>query len=569
MREPPLRHRTVVSSVVRDRLLWASTAVAPFTLALATIVLQRASGVTMFDDELGFVGEAVYFSTREGAPLLAGIPFYSAGYPALLALPVSLLPFDPWVIAVGVNVVLLAALGPVLHAMARRLFDLEGVAAAGVAIAGATATSIVFQAPRAWAEVCIAFAFTLWAALLLRYSRRGPGVGAIPLTIAAGAMLSVHRRASVVVVLTLVAVAVWSLAPLVRGQGSLAQRARTLPWRSLVLAELAGVATAAGALALDAHVVATLYDGTTSGSRLEKAENLLSTDWIPAALGHAWSLLATTFALAGVGSLFLLRSIRHRRHTTFSVVLLLSVAGIAGTSVLFLANGIRADQLVYERYLAATAPVLVMLGAGALAGRVPAARSWLGVSAGALAASGLVLSISLEESRLTGNVQKFTTPTLTSFDMIVTGWGEAFTEGIHVLPITGVVLAVVAAVGLAATWRAWLGPAVVVAAGAVTVAAGSAGNLRPFVDQWEPTGRDAARVLAASDPDVLQYAPHLRHEVRNVLHYRLGYPKAILTDPPSCTVAPYTVGPPTLEEEGFTPVIGVGNFPGGVYQLDC
>lgn len=554
---------------MRDRLLRASTAVVPLTFALATIVLQRAGGVTMFDDELGFLGEAVYFSTRDGAPLLAGIPFYSAGYPALLALPVSLLPYDPWAIAVGVNVVLLAALGPLLHAMARRLFDLDGVAAAGVAIAGATATSVVFQAPRAWAEVCIAFAFTLWAWLLLRYSQRGPAAGALPLAVAAGAMLAVHRRSSLVVLLTLGTIALWSMAPLVRGGGPLRQRARSVPWRTLVLAEVAGVATAAGALALDAHVVETLYDGTTSGSRLEKAENLLSTDWIPAALGHAWSFLATTFVMAGVGSLFLLWSIRQRRHTVFCSVLLLGVAGIAGTSVLFLANGTRADQLVYERYLAATAPVLVMLGAGAVARRLAPARTWLLVSAGALGASGLVLSISLEASRLTGNVQKFTTPTLTSFDMVATGWGKPFTEAIHVLPITAAVLAVVALVGIAATWRAGLGPAVVVAAAAVTVAAGSAGNLRPFVDQWEPTGRDAARLLAESDPEVLQYAPHLRHEVRNVLHYRLGYPDVALTDPPSCAVSPFTVGPPTLEEEGLVPVIGVGNFPGGVYQLDC
>lgn len=554
---------------MRDRLLWASTAVVPLAFALATIALQRAGGVTMFDDELGFLGEAVYFSTRDGAPLLAGIPFYSSGYPALLALPMSVLPFDPWVVAVGVNVVLLAALGPLLHALARRLLGLDGLAAAGAAIAGATATSVVFQAPRAWAEVAIAFAFTVWAWLLLRWGQRGPAVGALPLTVAAGCMLAVHRRASVVVLVTLGAVAVWSLVPLVRGDGSLRGRAGAVPWRSLVLAEVAGVATAAGALALDAHVVATLYDGTTSGSRLDKAQNLLSTDWIPAALGHAWSLLATTFVLAGVAALYLLWSLRAGRHVAFASVLLLAVGGIAATSVLFLANGIRADQLVYERYLAATAPVLVTIGAGALAARLAPARTWLLASAGMLAAGGLALSVSLEESRLTGNVQKFTTPTLTSFDMVVTGWGEPFTDGIHVLPITAVVLAAVAAVGLAATWRAWLGPAVVVAAGAATVAAGSAGNLRPFVDQWESTGRDAARVLADADVEVLQYAPHLRHEARNVLHYRLGYPETVLTDPPSCAVSPYTAGPDTLQEDGFVPVVGMGHFPGAVYDLGC
>ena len=303
---------------MRDRLLQASTAIVPLAFALATTFLQRAGGVTMFDDELGFLGEAVFFSTRDGAPLLAGIPFYSAGYPAVLALPLSILTFDPWVVAVGVNVVLLAAIGPLLHSMARHLFDLAALPAAVVAIAGATATSVVFQVPRAWAEVCMAFAFTLWAWLLLRYSRRGPDVGALPLAVAAGAMLSVHRRSSVVVALTLGVIALWSLAPLVRAEGPLRQRARAVPWRALVTAEVAGVATALGALALDAYVVDTLYDGTTSGSRLDKAQNLFSTVWIPALLGHAWSFLATTFVLAGVGSLFLLWSLRARSGTPSS-----------------------------------------------------------------------------------------------------------------------------------------------------------------------------------------------------------------------------------------------------------
>lgn len=556
---------------MRDRLLWASTAVVPFVFGLATIALQRASGVTMFDDELGFLGEAVHFSTRDSAdPLLAGIPFYSSGYPALLALPLSVTPFDPWTVAVATNVVLLAALGPVLHSLVRRLLGLEGVAAAAVAIAGATAPSVVFQTPRAWAEVCTALIFTVWAWLLLRYSRRGPAVGAIPLAIASGAMLGVHRRASAVVVLTLAAIAVCSLLPLLRGGGPLRARSGGVPWRTFVLAEVAGLATSAAALALDAHVVDRLYDGRTSGSRLDKAENLLSTAWIPAALGHVWSLLATTFVLAGVGALYLLWSVRRGRDAVFATVLLLAVAGVAATSVLFLANGIRADQLVYERYTGATAPVLVALGAGALARRLAPVRWWLLGAAGALLASGAALSISLQDSRLTGNVHKYTTPTLTSLDMVVTGWGEPFTDGIHVLPITAVVLVAVAIIAATAAWRLWLGPAAVVAACGVTVATGSAGNLRPFVDQWEPTGRAAADLLRDADVAVLQYSPHLRHESRNVLHYRLGYPDVQLTDPPSCEVSPYTVGPPELaDDQGLAGVVEVGLFPGVVYDLGC
>lgn len=555
---------------MRNRLLWASTVVVPAAFGLATIVLQRAGGVTMFDDELGFLGEAVFFSTREGAPLLRGIPFYSAGYPALLALPLSALPFDPWVIAVGTNVVLLGALGPLLHSIVRQLFDLAATTAAVVAIAGATATSIVFQVPRAWSEVCTALAFTVWAWFLLRYSRRGPVTGAVPLAISASLMLAVHRRTTVVVLLTLLAIAVRSLLPLLRRGAPFRDRLRAVPWLRLFAAEVAGVATAAAGLALDAYVVDRLYDGTTSGSRLDKAQNLLSTAWIPAVLGHVWSLLATTFTLAGVGGLFLAWLLWSRRDVTFGLVLLLAVGGIAMTSALFLANGVRADQLVYERYLAATAPVLIALGAGALAQRLAAARWWLVASGTTFVLSGVALSISLEESRLTGNVQKFTVPTLTSFDMVATGWDMPFTSQIHVLPITALVVAVAVVAAAAARWRSIMGPAAVVVAGAATVALGSAGNLQPFADLWEPTGRDAAALLRAEDVEVLQYAPHLRHESRNILHYRLGFPDAVLADPPSCEISDLAVGPPGLEEElDVEPVVGIGNFPGVVYRLDC
>ena len=60
------------------------TALIPLAFGVATIALQAASGVTMFEDELGFLGEAVWFSGRSGDPILRGSPFYSAGWPVLL-----------------------------------------------------------------------------------------------------------------------------------------------------------------------------------------------------------------------------------------------------------------------------------------------------------------------------------------------------------------------------------------------------------------------------------------------------------------------------------------------------
>jgi len=128
-------------------LWWAVTALVPVAFGLGTIALQSATGVTMFEDELGFIGEAVWLSAREGQPILRGSPFYSAGYPLLLAGPLSILPVDPWVVAVGVNLVLLAALGPVLHHTIRSALPVPEAVAAGAAIAGACVPAVVLQVP--------------------------------------------------------------------------------------------------------------------------------------------------------------------------------------------------------------------------------------------------------------------------------------------------------------------------------------------------------------------------------------------------------------------------------------
>ncbi|HAS13010.1 MAG TPA: hypothetical protein DCS55_21255, partial [Acidimicrobiaceae bacterium] len=53
--------------VVPGRLHQLSAAVVPVALGLGVLALQRAGGVVMFDDEIGFLGEAVSFSARDAA----------------------------------------------------------------------------------------------------------------------------------------------------------------------------------------------------------------------------------------------------------------------------------------------------------------------------------------------------------------------------------------------------------------------------------------------------------------------------------------------------------------------
>lgn len=560
-----------------ERLRWASTFVVPALFGLATIVLQGANGTTLYDDELGYLGEAVYLSARSGEAVLNGIPFYPAGYPALLAVPLSLFPFDPWVVAVAVNLVLLASMGPVLFWIVRTAFDVSDRLAAAAAIAGAVVPSVVFQVPRAWSEVAVAFGFTVWAALLLRWSRIGPGPGAVPLALVTGALLSLHRRTLVVVLVTVAAIVVWSLWQGVRppaaavrgGRPHLDDRLRAVPWLPMLAALGACAAAVAGALALDGVVADNLYQGVTSGNRFDKAENLRSTIWIPALLGHVWSVLATTFGVAGVGLLTLCWWIFRSRDAVWATVLGLAVGGVVMTSVTFLASGIRADQLVYERYVAPVTPVLVAVGVAGLALRLESVR-WTVLATGVvLAGAGGILSISLEASRLTGNIHKFTVPALTTLNMAPVGWGDIYIPQFHVVPITAVSVAGLAAVVVVTRW-ADRGVLAVVALWAGVVAVGSAGNLRPFVEVWQPTGREAAGFLDERDVQVLGYAPHTRHESRNVLQYRLGYPEAVLVDPESCPPEPWFVGPPRLEEShDVVPVVEIVNFPGIVYERRC
>lgn len=562
---------------VPGRLQQLSTAVVPVALALAVIALQRAGGVVMFDDEIGFLGEAVTLSARDAAdPVFRGKPFYSAGYPLLLAGPLSLLRGDPWVVAVAVNLALLAILGPLLRHVVRQVVPLSPAAATVAAIVGASVPAVLLQLPRAWTEICLAVGFAAWAAVVLRHLRPGAHRWAVPLGVLTGALLGVHRRMLAVVLVTAVLLLARAAHALVasRPTGETEdQGPRTSP-RGPALWSLAGLlalgATTAAALALDRYVLDRLYDGATSGSRASKASVLTTLDWVPTLAGHAWSMLATTAGLSGVGLVALAwLAVRGERRWWASAVLAAAL-GVTAISVVFLANGIRADQLVYERYVSPVVPVLVAVGAGSLLARARSAVPSMLAAAGALVALGGVLAVTVADERLRGNVQKMTVPTLVGLDVPTVGWGVPYAAGLHVVPITALALAgtVVAFLLLR---RGWAGGLAIVALWAGALALSSAGSLRPFLDLWEPVGRSAAARLEAEDTEVLQYAPKLRHEVRNVVQYRMGYPEVRLIPLDRCPEEALFIGPDPLVGASFPVEVVdvVPEFGGVLYRAGC
>ena len=542
-------------------------------LGLGVIALQRAGGVVMFDDEIGFLGEAVTLSARDAAdPVFRGKPFYSAGYPLLLAGPLSVLRADPWAVAVGVNLVLLALLGPLLRHIVRQVAPVSDAAATAAAIVGATVPAVLLQLPRAWTEICLAVGFAAWAALVLRYLRPAAHRWALPVGVLAGALLGVHRRMLAVVLVTgalLLARAVQGAVASRRSEDGKGDGGSEGWWWSLVgLAGLGGAGAAA--LALDRYILDRLYDGVTSGSRASKASVLTTLDWIPTLAGHAWSMLATTAGLAGVGILSLAWLGRRGTQRWWAASVLVAALGVTAISVVFLANGIRADQLVYERYVSPVVPVLVAVGAASLLGRVRGAVPSMAAAAGALVALGAGLALTVADERLRGNVQKMTVPTLVGLDVPTVGWAQPYASQLHVVPITALALAG-ALVALLLLRRGWLGGLAVVVlwAGALTLS--SAGSLRPFLDLWEPVGRSTAARLEEEGTVVLQYAPNLRHEVRNVVQYRMGYPEVRLLDLAECPDEPLFIGPESLEGASFPVEVvdAVPQFGGVLYRADC
>lgn len=547
-----------------------SVSVVPVLLALGVLGLQRAGGIVMYDDELGFLGEGVMLSTRDAAdPEFFGKPFYSAGYPLLLAGPLSVLGTDPWTVAVGVNLALLALLGPLLRTVVRQVTTIPDRAATAAAIVGATAPAVLLQLPRAWTEVCLAVGFAAWVALLLRYLRPDAHRWAVPVGVLAGALLAVHRRMLAVVLVTgaLLAAraALGALASRGRGEGRTDEG-----WWWSVVGLVALAVTGGAALALDRYIVDRLYDGVTSGSRASKAEVLTTLDWVPTLAGHAWSMLATTAGLAGVGFVALAWLCRERAQRWWAASVLAASLGVTAISVVFLTNGIRADQLVYERYVSPVVPVLVAVAAASLLGRVRSAWPSMALAGGALVVLGAGLAVTVADDRLSGNLQKMTVPTLVGLDVPTVGWGEAFAEQLHVVPITALSLGATVVTFLLLR-RSWAGGLAVVALWAGALALSSAGAVRPFLDVWEPVGRSAAARLDEEGTLALQHTPDTRHEVRNVVHHRLGYPELRRIDLAQCPPEPLFLGPEVLEGAAFPVEVvdAVPQFGGVLYRAVC
>lgn len=338
-----------------------------------------------FGDDIGYLLNARHLAGEGAPPHHLLVPFYHVGY-SLLLVPVFMVAGDPQTIFAtvqGINAVVGATVVLPLYLLGRDLLRLSRPAALGAATVAAVFTGLVLQAPVAWAENVLPTLAALLLWTLHRFLVR-PGAGpAVAVAGCAGALYLTHPRFLPVAALVAVVVAVAAI----RG---------FVPRLSAGL--LVGALAVAGAVSWLANeaVYSAVY--TAPGVDNPFAANfaaraLTSPDSWPVALnaaaGQWWYLGTATLGVGLVGALALARMAARgegrgaSRADTASritaVVALLSFAGILLVGSLqfgtFQLPVLRADHLIYGRYIDALTPAMIIAGLAAVLRRLGPLRA--------------------------------------------------------------------------------------------------------------------------------------------------------------------------------------------------
>jgi hypothetical protein len=521
-------------------------------------------------DEMAYLGIGVDLSTRAAAVQLAELEFYSPGYGFLLAPLLSVLPGDPWAIAVAANLACLAVIGPLLWLLLRQVLDIARWPATLAATLAACAPSVLLQVPRAWPELLLTAVVAGWALLLARFVAGRHPVYGLAAAGAAAAALTVHRRAIVVVAVTVAVVAWLHVRELRRDRdgapGTIEARAR-LAWLAGTLA-LVALHLAAND-ALDRWLKDRLWSGGDLVDATERAAELAGGDVWPRILGHGWSTLHASFGLVLLGVVGALVVLWRGPQRIFAVALTVVTGGAIVVSAVAVADGPRVDHLLYERYVAPVATIGVAIGLALLLDRrrrIPLAAAL------ALPAATAATALVIPSDRLTGDVQKLTVPAMASLEHLHRATSARFLEQLSPVRTGAVVLAVAVVVLLLRR----VGPAPVagaVAAGFAAVAiGGSVLGLRPFLDVWEPWGAEVADAIAhdggADGPiGATAGAPD---PIRAVVQHRLGHPAVVDVDGATCPAVRHVVAEPDFEPVWPAERIATSQLPrAAVFRVQC
>lgn len=230
-------------------------------------------------------------------------------------------------------------------------------ACAAIASAVAVAPAAIAASAYTWAEAMVTCTFLVTVWWVQRFADTGRLAHALTATLAAGVSMTTHGR-SLTVLPTVVAVVA----------GTLAVRRR---WPAAAAVVGYGVLLGVASLALTARVHSAVWDDpseiNTPGSVIERLD-------APVALaesfvGQAWYQLVASAGLVGVGAAVVLASLvrpADRLDRRSAAVLIVLTTPLVLTSVTFMSDRDRSDQLVYGRYVDAVIWPVAAIGAAAL-----------------------------------------------------------------------------------------------------------------------------------------------------------------------------------------------------------
>lgn len=488
---------------------------------------RRARAIEIVADEPGYLamarglaGVGVEWNLGVGAT-------YSPAYSFLLA-PIYRVTEDPETIyraAIGVNALLGAVTFVLLWAFARRLTPLSPRGAVVAAAALSVAPAVSGHVNWAWGENLAVPAYLAFAlACVVLAERPTPGRALAAAALGPFAYLTHGRFLPCLVVLVGVLVVLMARRrlPVVGGAAALA-----VLTAGVLLARVISHAMADPHFEPNGAVDQTTYN-------LERATRV--TKVLVEVVGQSWYLIATTAGLAGLGVLVLARSAMGRRAVagdgtggetvsaddgpidegtwpgvlrSDAVVLLFLSAVAVATSMAFMADRSRPDQLIYGRYNDAVIGPVVLAGLGWLLVRRPWTRTVAmtgAVLAGLAATGGALYAVRADELGRPG----FTRPNVLG---LIPFNGDA--PGIRLLHSSALavgVILLVAAAALVASHLADRSPRALLLPLAVVVLLAVAGLVRTDrVIRYDITRLDQGRVIAALGEDVLRPGEVLRY----------------------------------------------------------
>jgi hypothetical protein len=364
-------------------------------------IADPQSGPRIFADEIGYLADARYLA---GGPVIdmSHTAFYAGGFSLVIAPLSRLFAHNPGHLYESVIVLqaILAGVSVVMIAhVCRWLFATRWSVAIVAALVAGLYPAFVINTGFTWSESMLAFALlvavTAVAWVLRSLDRQPLPQRAIFLRSAlAGAacayVVTVHNRTVLAMV---AAVALLGVALVLRK----AARATIFLGAGFILVAGAGQV-------LNKHLNKVLWHGAGGVDASSDVTDLLHPHglWLAsrAAIGQYWYQFVATGGIIAIAlTALVLLALRNRRTTlaasagatlsssrsTFATVLVVIFAGLLAVATVFLANGNRADAIVYGRYLDIATPLLVAIGITWLC-TLPSPRS-LGIAATVVVAS--------------------------------------------------------------------------------------------------------------------------------------------------------------------------------------